>query len=364
MHNSRPTHYDVANDSTSLLDYFLLSDASCNVVSHQVQCQSISDHALIFGSFNFNTTSHRKYIEYRDYNNIDWNGIFSCLSNFNCDPLLNSTCVDIKCDYFSSLVADLFAYVPIVKKRIWVNCDSWMNSHAISVARSLRDMAYATYRSDRSIENWSMYCRLRNKAKSVIRREKRKYFLQLFGGLDTAGLWRVLRNSGCAGDSNNMTWDGDVDSLNEFFAGGHDSNNNVEYNLDNVHNYNNTFSFRCVDELEVAEALSKVKSGSIGPDCIPIKFLKLIFPHVSILLLDLINYIFLTSRFPVSWKTARVVPIPKSKTVNTPDDLRPISILPALSKVVEHLINSQMLHSVIDNIYQLQYAFRCGFSTT
>lgn len=72
----------------------------------------------------------------------------------------------------------------------------------------------------------------------------------------------------------------------------------------------------------------------------------------------------MTSTFPTSWKTARVVPIPKNKSVNNPDDFRPISILPVLSKIVEHLMNDQILESVSTSIINSQYAFRKGFSTT
>lgn len=47
-HNSKPTHLDIACNSTSLLDYFLVSDMSAICFSGQAQCSSISDHALIF----------------------------------------------------------------------------------------------------------------------------------------------------------------------------------------------------------------------------------------------------------------------------------------------------------------------------
>lgn len=78
------------------------------------------------------------------------------------------------------------------------------------------------------------------------------------------------------------------------------------------------------------------------------------------MLLDFINFIIMTSTFPNSWKTARVVPIPKNKNISGPDNFRPISILPVLSKIM----NDQILHSVSMNITPSQYAFRKGFNTT
>lgn len=122
--------------------------------------------------------------------------------------------------------------------------------------------------------------------------------------------------------------------------------------------------FAVYTELELVEALNKVRSKSIGIDGISIQFIKLVFPVISRYLLHLINFIITTSVFPMAWKVARVVPIPKSRVVHGLDDLRPISILPALSKVVEHLLKEQMLRATMTTIYSSQYAFRQGHSTT
>lgn len=364
VHNSLPTHYDLANDSTSLLDYFLVSDISMIKFSNQVQCPSISDHALIFACFTFNVEPIQEYIEYRDYNNINWYELFSRLSNFDINLFFNSPDVDAKCSLIASLFTDLFSCVPVVRKRVCNYDDAWMRSSDVALARSLRDMAYSTYRVNRSVENWRLYCRLRNKAKGVIRREKRRHFSRLFWGLDTAGLWKALRNSGCVGDSSDLAWDGDVDILNSFFVGENNTYDQPILDFEEFVDSVDCFSFRCVSEVDVMEALNKVMSKSIGIDGIPIRFIKLIFPHISCILLNVINCILTTSVFPVFWKTARVVPIPKTKIVHDLDDLRPISILPALSKIVEHLIKNQIIQSASVNIYESQYAFRRGYSTT
>ena len=85
VHNSRPTHYDIAYDSTSLLDYFLVSDQSIIKFSDQFHCPSLSDHALIFACFVFDTIQVHDIVEYLDYNNIDWNNFFAYLSSFDYD---------------------------------------------------------------------------------------------------------------------------------------------------------------------------------------------------------------------------------------------------------------------------------------
>lgn len=364
VHNTKPTHFDLGKRTTSLIDFMVVSDMSLVSYTDQVQCPSVSDHALIFASLSFRFHCGSSFYEYRDYNNIDWDGLFLYLRSFDTNVVLNATDVDTKCSYVCSLLSDLFSYVPIVRKRIRVRGDDWFEAQDIRLARSLRDLAFSAFQFDRSNENWRTYCKYRNRAKNIIRKVKRKYFSSLFWGLDSAGLWKALRSSGCAG-SDDVRFDLDVNNVNNFFAdlAPQDS---AGYGIDFecFDDSNDSFSFRCVNEFEVIEALSKVKSKAVGVDGIPISFVKSIFSYISCVVVDLINSILMTSIFPLPWKKARVVPIPKSKIVHEPDDLRPIAILPALSKVVEHIIKDQILQYCSNDINNSQYAYRQGHNTT
>ena len=61
-------------------------------------------------------------------------------------------------------------------------------------------------------------------------------------------------------------------------------------------------------------------------------------------LTHIINSFISSSSFPAAWKIARISPIPKTDLPTEPDHYRPISILPALSRVFERLMLQQMLH--------------------
>ena len=50
---------------------------------------------------------------------------------------------------------------------------------------------------------------------------------------------------------------------------------------------------------------------------------------------SIINASLLASTFPEVWKTAEITPIPKQGNHELPNNNRPISLLPALSKVCE-----------------------------
>ena len=56
-----------------------------------------------------------------------------------------------------------------------------------------------------------------------------------------------------------------------------------------------------------------------------------------------INHVLETGIFPDDWKKAKVHPIFKSDERNIPSNYRPISILPAISKIIERAMCTQLL---------------------
>ena len=128
----------------------------------------------------------------------------------------------------------------------------------------------------------------------------------------------------------------------------------------------NRFSFQLTNTEEIRKALFSIKSNAVGLDNIPIKFLKIIFPFIINQLDHLFNFIILTGVFPDEWKVSKTIPIPKKSSLNLLSNLRPISILPALSKVFEIIAKNQMLRFIESNklLTMFQSGYRIGHSTT
>ena len=72
------------------------------------------------------------------------------------------------------------------------------------------------------------------------------------------------------------------------------------------------------------------------------------------------------SSFPDAWKVARITPIPKSNNSNSNSNMRPISILPVLSKVFEGLRHYQLVEHIDSQklLKEKISGFRKGHSTT
>ena len=73
-----------------------------------------------------------------------------------------------------------------------------------------------------------------------------------------------------------------------------------------------------------------------------------------------------TGIFPDDWKKAKVYPIFKSDERNIPNNYRPISILPALSKIIERVMHTQLLeYFQAENLLtDSQSGFRPNHSTS
>ena len=80
----------------------------------------------------------------------------------------------------------------------------------------------------------------------------------------------------------------------------------------------------------------------------------------------LFNYSIVTESFPSEWKIAKVIPLHKSGPRNLLDNYRPISILPAISKVFEKILYKQLfnhLNNANNLISKFQFGFRPLHST-
>ena len=80
-----------------------------------------------------------------------------------------------------------------------------------------------------------------------------------------------------------------------------------------------------------------------GIDKIPIHVIKDCLPAILPSLTSIINATFESDAFSFAWKTAEVTPIPKVGDHDIPNNNRPISLLPVLSKVCERVAHNQLI---------------------
>ena len=99
--------------------------------------------------------------------------------------------------------------------------------------------------------------------------------------------------------------------------------------------------------------------------------LTLLFPplrytaaSITTAITKLFNMSITTGKLPSEWKTAQIVPIPKSKQKLDPSNYRPVSLLPILSKLLEKHIQVYLMEHLekISPISAQQWGFSKGKS--
>jgi len=125
-----------------------------------------------------------------------------------------------------------------------------------------------------------------------------------------------------------------------------------------------TFPPTSANEIRQIIASLKCKTTSNSYD-IPAKFLKISTSSLSLWLSEFFNKCMAKGEFPNLLKIAQITPIPKITSPKSPNDYRPISILPTLFKVFEKLIYSRLYSFATSNCIRSpqQYSFRTSHST-
>ena len=111
--------------------------------------------------------------------------------------------------------------------------------------------------------------------------------------------------------------------------------------------------------------LPPTKFIATGIDKISSKILKLAAPAISSSLTYIFNQAITLCTFPDEWKMARVSPLNKNGQINLPGNYRPISVLLAVSKVMERILYDQLYDYLtkFQLLNDCQFGFRKSHST-
>ena len=223
----------------------------------------------------------------------------------------------------------------------------------------------------------NIYHQLRNKVTHAIRKSKIQVFDDKINNRlkQPKEFYNALKNYNVVDSKKTSYKDIKIEPniLNQAFL----SNNNADLDeqkvASEVHRIGNKpkaintqFQFQEVSGLDVRKVVKSIKTNACGVDDISAFFIKISIEYTADILADIINSSFANSFFPNRWKQAIVKPIPKISNPSKASDYRPISLLPAFSKISEKIAAKQMTdfleeHKLLDH---LQCAYKRGHSTT
>ena len=342
-----------------------------------------------------------KIISYRSYTN------FSKV-NFRHDLAYYISHIDMyntpNDDFVDAFMHILDAHAPIKKKYVRAN-DSPFITKEIRKEHMIRSKLRNKFYRDKNVISFMAYKKQRNKCVSLLRKAKKHFYGNLNPSIicDNKKFWKVVKPlfsekvTTCKNVTlidNNMIIDDEklVSEIFKDFFSNVVANLHIENNTGIINNNITTDDpiFNAINKYEkhpsvlmikeingdrehfaflptnlesiVNEILGLNESKATPRDSIPAKIIKENCDILGPKMVIDFNVSVLTGTFPKNQKLADVSPIFKALDRYTKTNYRPVSILPALSKITERLLFYQIEKYMDGKLSMYQCGFRKGMS--
>ena len=368
----------ITASSSTLIDLMLTSNPE-NVKTHGVvDTPGISDHCLIFMAYSVKKPKFKaKMVTKRDFRNFDADKFKEDMSvaPWGNIEAVDDDDIDNKVTIFENIHRDIIdRHAPMRTFRVTRPATPWLTDD-IKKLMDERDKYKNKFNKEKLAATEIIFKDLRNKVTHAIRQSKIKVFNdKLNCKFKNPKLFhQALKNFTIVESKYNGGTDCSIDptTLNHAFI----KNNNAKVDetlvTDEISEIlkkskPQVFTFQPVSELEILKIVRSIKTNACGIDGISAFFFKLSIEHSVFAFTDIINTSFKFNKFPERYKKAIVKPIPKITNPLSSSDYRPISLLPAFSKIIEKVAAKQMIEYLrntgfLDN---LQSAYKQAHSTT
>ncbi|KAF0301764.1 RNA-directed DNA polymerase from mobile element jockey [Amphibalanus amphitrite] len=242
---------------------------------------------------------------------------------------------------------------------------------SLSVSAPTRDLMARRRQALRPGGDREDYKELNRLCRAAVRKDQQNHIQQELAKAGPSKVWRVLRP--IIGNKKEVSVpNATPDALNDYYVNIGPSTaasvpqpaTPVPIRLPRV----TTSGFRPqpIDIESLGQLLMHMKpSNSTGIDGVSVSMFQKFYWGMGHVLLDILNSSLTTNSVPSPWKHAMVTPIPKGQGPSEPANTRPISILPAVAKVVERVVQRQLVQYMEVNrlLSATQHGYRRGHST-
>ena len=328
-------------------------------------------------------------IVYRSYKHFDEDAFCKDIANapFHVSDIFDE--IDDKYNFMDILVTNILnEHAPLKSKKPLENPNPYMNAELRKTLHYKAMLRNKYFRKGRNKHSWEEYRKIRNKSNKIRAKSIQNYFNKnCSSGKNTnePRFWNTIKPFISSKDNvktGNITLrEQDViisepqqicNIFNEYFCNvakdiGPEDVLTQDITISNIMSKfqdhmsiqlikehspsTQDFIFNKVEENDVKNLLYKTNpKKAVGFDGIPPKILKIASKELAGPITYLINDSIITCRFPRRLKFAEVATLFKSKDVFNKENYRPLSILPAVSKIFERTLYNQM-YAFFDKIF-------------
>jgi hypothetical protein len=307
--------------------------------------------------------------------NANWSSVYSLT-----DP---NTAYDEFHKIFNTILHKSMPLTVIKPKDNKIGAKPWLTKEILVAIQHKNDM-YKRIRikGDLSLEH--EYKQVKNKLTNIIRRAEKDYYKSLLNKNkhNLTKMWKTLNfiigrkktKLSTTFKHNNLTLTDNqqiATHFNKYFSNvAKDSCNKIPATHLDPCTYmstsvTNSLFFSPTNEEEIDNVIAKLKNSSPGFDEIEMKLIRHVKHDILSPLTHIFNQSFSMGIVPDHFKTAKVIPVYKTGDKANFSNYRPISILPAFSKILEKLAYKRIINYLdVNNILsESQYGFREGHSS-
>ena len=359
---------------TSLIDH-ITTNSSCKVKFCEVlPTPEISDHDAVFACINTRVARFEpRFKIIRDMKNFDLPAYIADTATIPFNLVYATDCTG---DGLNTLNHLLFScierHTPLKRIKVTRPQAPWMKDLTISNLQQRfhekRTLAHQTQIDS----DWKEFRDARNALKREIKHTKKSFYRRLLASKKPKEVWKLIHRFLHPKKSVISIQPSELNAhylstAPRILGSKPTSVADIELLLrDSATEVDQEFEFQPVTYNQVLKEIKSLRSDcSAGYDNLPVSLVKPIADHLASPLTHIINTGIAENTFHQQWKIGKVTPIPKTEQSITPDQFRPVTVLPILSKIFERLMARQIINYIEQNqIYkQTMSGFRKRHST-
>ena len=390
---STPTR--VTNKCKSTIDLIFTNIDKDKIKRSGVLDIIISDHLPIFINVKRSKTKHTKTkIHSRSYNLYTYENFKNILltnHNWRIFWLKDNTIIELWEIMLEIIVDSLDSICPKQTSFRRQDQQSWIDKELLNAISHKNGLYKRIRKTNESVDLWDSYKAQRTLVRRLLVTKRRSYITKTLNENrdDPKSFWKEINtNLGFGKKSGNPTAITIMDENDNKVEGRESANAfNAHYVTvgkklaDNLAPAQQTagqptpcplplpyrpMTFRFVTVKEVTSLIKSLKNSK--PSGVPSLKTSILKDALIILIVEftfIINECLDKSYIPDNWKKGIISPIPKINKCTSPIDFRPITVLPAASKVLERAVYNQLVYFLESNgvLDCRQHGFRKNYST-
>ena len=320
---------------------------------------STADHNCILLTPSIPPSTSRLYYTVRDFRKSNLDRFIASLASSDFTEMYLAQDLDVKTEIFYDLLGKCVSFIPQSTVIFTPNDKPWITP----VLKSLINQRWQAFRS----KNFVLYAHLKDKVKREIQRSKEAWASKCSSS--PKSLWNMVNET--RGTKTRAVLDPAVNSFSDSSSAANHINDlfSSVFTTDDLHDPSPTSTSNedwhpLLDPYQVYALLQRLPCGkATGSDSIPNRLYKVGAIYLAAPLCHLMNSSILLKYMPYKWKIGNIRPIPKTSPARL-DSLRPISLLPLPSKLLERVILESMKPYLVHFIDEYQFAYKLHSSTT